>query len=927
MVGTTLLRPLEWYLFGEDPQLGLEKLQQGSGSSQLCGRVFKEGETTYTCRDCAIDPTCVLCMDCFQNSVHRNHRYKGAESQLEDGLMERARMLFQVLFKYTVDMLVWEEGQELPAELQPSVKEDTYYCVLYNDEHHSYDHVIYTLQRSVQCDLGEAQTHTNLIDKEGRRAVKRGTLQACQEAKQAIQSNSEHISLQPLRVEILHSAVMAHQSFALRLGTWFQQVVNYSVGFRQVFCQVSLQAALDPELHCLISRLMLCDAKLYKGARKIVHDLIVCSLLMETEYKRLFAIEFAKNYKQLQEDFINDDHERSISVTALSVQIFTVPTLARQLIEEGNVVKVIIDTVMEMLSEHLDDNNRFHFQGYNSERFFRIQVVFHDLKYILISKPTIWTERLRQQFLEGLRAFLGMLKCMQGMEEVKRQFGQHIEVEPEWEAGFSIQIQLRHTLSMFQDWCTADEELLLQGYKECYNTLMSCTNQPFKSEEIDTHMCNHVLHCKPYKVSQDPVSIHLPISRLLAVSGIMGESELLSKLLLCLLRYILISKPTIWTERLRQQFLEGLRAFLGMLKCMQGMEEVKRQFGQHIEVEPEWEAGFSIQIQLRHTLSMFQDWCTADEELLLQGYKECYNTLMSCTNQPFKSEEIDTHMCNHVLRCKPYKVSQDPVSIHLPISRLLAGLYVHLCRSGAINRLHEYLPAGCDIAYMVEYPLRCLVLAAQVAAEMWRRNGLSLVSQVYYYQDVKCRDEMFDKDIIMLQIAASKMDPNHFMILILQRFELFEFFNRSTVSRDKAEDAQKKRRKLENSGKALPPPDPPEFLPAFANIVNVLNCDVLIHVLRTVLRRAVETSGKLWTEAMIQRVLHLIGQGLLEEKQQLEANREEVAFDFSLKARRIEHGKSLLTFLEKLKLVPPLEAQKDMITWTLQVEARALFFF
>lgn len=42
------------------------------------------------------------------------------------------------------------------------------------------------------------------------------------------------------------------------------------------------------------------------------------------------------------------------------------------------------------------------------------------------------------------------------MEEVKRQFGQHIEVEPEWEAGFSIQIQLRHILSMFQDWCAAD---------------------------------------------------------------------------------------------------------------------------------------------------------------------------------------------------------------------------------------------------------------------------------------------------------------------------------------------------------------------------------------------------------------------------------------------------------------------------------------
>lgn len=48
-----------------------------------------------------------------------------------------------------------------------------------------------------------------------------------------------------------------------------------------------------------------------------------------------------------------------------------------------------------------------------------------------------------------------MSSC-QGMEEVKRQFGQHISVEPEWEAGFSLQIQLRHILAMFQDWCSSD---------------------------------------------------------------------------------------------------------------------------------------------------------------------------------------------------------------------------------------------------------------------------------------------------------------------------------------------------------------------------------------------------------------------------------------------------------------------------------------
>lgn len=46
------------------------------------------------------------------------------------------------------------------------VKEDTYFCVLYNDEHHSYDHVIYTLQRAIACDQNQAQIYTAIIDKE-----------------------------------------------------------------------------------------------------------------------------------------------------------------------------------------------------------------------------------------------------------------------------------------------------------------------------------------------------------------------------------------------------------------------------------------------------------------------------------------------------------------------------------------------------------------------------------------------------------------------------------------------------------------------------------------------------------------------------------------------------------------------------------------
>uniref|UniRef100_A0A8C4ERQ6 E3 ubiquitin-protein ligase n=1 Tax=Dicentrarchus labrax TaxID=13489 RepID=A0A8C4ERQ6_DICLA len=865
LMQSRLFYHLECFLFGEDPQEGLEKLKQGCTSSQLCGRVFKEGETVYSCRDCAIDPTCVLCMDCFQDSVHKSHRYKmhassgggfcdcgdveawkigpccskhdpGAATKEKHfpELYERAEKLFRVLLHYVTEFLVWEENLELSAELQPR------YALS--------DHML-------------KHRHTQHL------LTRRGTLRTCQQAKDLIRSNSEHISLQPLRVEILHAAVMAHQTFALRLGPWFQKIISYSVGFRQAFCQVALETSTDRDRPCLISRLMLHDARMFKGARKIVHELIFCSMLMETEFKRLFAIEFTKHFKQLQKDFINDDHERSISITALSVQIFTVPTLARQLIEEANVIKVIVDTIMDLLREHLDVNNRFFFLGYNSDKFTRIQIIFHDLRYILISKPSIWTEELRTQFIEGFKDFLGLLKCMQGMEEVKRQFGQHIAVEPEWEAGFSLQIQLRHILAMFQDWCSSDDEILLLAFKECHKVLMQCNNQPFHKESTDYYMCKHILHVPPYKVSQQPVSIHLPISR------------------------------------------------------------------------------------------------------------------------------------------------------------LLAGLYVLMCRTGAIGCL-DY--PSYDYTQLAEHPLRCVVLAAQVSAEMWRRNGLSLVSQVYYYQDVKCRDEMYDKDILMLQIAASKMDPNHFLMLILLRFELFDYFNGSCSSKDqvrimlwcltsvmfpgeryvpgisqvtkedvtmrevihllciepmahsslvkglsenesheiglesvitkvatfkkpgvsghglyevkkerlvefnpffyhysrsqhsKAEESQKKRRTQESNDKALRPPVPPAFCPAFSSIVRLLCCDIIIHILRRVLQRAAEDRATHWTEAMIQRALHLIGQALLEEKTQLEDSTvEEVSFDFSLKARK--HGKSVFLLLSKIKAVPSLEAQKDMIKWVLQM--------
>ncbi|XP_055026843.2 E3 ubiquitin-protein ligase UBR2 isoform X5 [Misgurnus anguillicaudatus] len=923
--------PLEWYLCGEEPTVGLAKLEQSNQPSQLCGHVFKVGEPTYSCRDCAADPTCVLCMQCFLGSVHKEHRYRmttsggggfcdcgdteawkkgpycqkhepniGDSSQkdplanLSEQMIDRTRNVFSIILKYAVDMLTWEKENELPEGLEPPARGDTYYCMLFNDEVHTYEQVIYTLQKAVNCTQKEAVSFATTVDRDGRKSVRFGDFQFCEQAKSVIVRNTSR-QTKPLRVQVMHSSVVAHQCFALKALNWLGQIIRSSDALRRILCLVGLHQGPNGE-NSLVDTLMLCDSKMWKGARNVYHQLFMSSLLMDPKYKKLFAIQFAKNYRRLQTDFMEDDHERVVSVTSLSVQLFTAPTVARMLITEENLMTTIIQTFVDHL-RHRDLQGRFQFERYTAQQAFkfrRVQSLIGDLKYVLISRPTEWSNELRDKFLEGFEAFLELLKCMQGMDPVVRQVGQHIEMEPEWEAAFTLQMKLTHIISMMQEWCASDERVLIEAYKKCLSALTHCH------------------------------------------SG----------------------------------FTDG--------------------------------------------------------------------------EQP-----ITLTMCGHSVDTIRYCVSQEKVSIHLPVSRLLAGLHALLSKTEVAYRFPELLPLSeLSPPMLIEHPLRCLVLCAQVHAGMWRRNGFSLVNQIYYYHNVKCRVEMFDKDLVMLQAGASMMDPNHFLMIVLSRFELFHIFSsadcrkrygRENINKDvvqqnntlieemlhlvimvvgeryiagvgqvesydeikreiihqlcirpmahselvkalpenenketgmervidhvalfkkpgvtgrglyklrpecakmfnlyfnhysradqsKAEEAQRKIKRQNGEDSVLPPPVPPHFCPLFGSLVNILQCDVLLGILGAVLQWAMEPSGGHWSESMLQRVLHLLGMGLVEEQQHLTGSTEDgISFNFTLKISRPGEAPgntpSILALLETLQNAPHLEVHKDMIRWILKTVA------
>ena len=135
-------------------------------------------------------------------------------------------------------------------------------------------------------------------------------------------------------------------------------------------------------------------------------------------------------------------------------------------------------------------------------------------------------------------------------------------------------------------------------------------------------------------------------------------------------------------------------------------------------------------------------------------------------------------IADHSTTCDNYDVSEKPVSIHLPLSRFLAGLHVQLEKYGLNFFSSEFIaPLKQTPEQIIEPVLRTQVMIAQVRAGLWRRNGYSILHQIYFYHNVRCRKEMLDKDVILLQIGASLIESNDFLIHLLNKFKLIDWCN------------------------------------------------------------------------------------------------------------------------------------------------------
>ena len=237
-------------------------------SQSVCGFLFKKGSVVWTCRQCAKDPTCVLCDECFKNSNHDGHevyfhRSTGAggscdcgdpEAWKESGfchshclkesninpltvvpmeLYRGLRAVFRGIMGFIISYVTsctrgfdnWTNNiyvQDLNAASSACAK---LVLRLHNDDVHTYDDVTGALT-SISIPTSRARELTLNVDKNGHAVVKSG-------ARNSLKIPHDRLQAVGLLVSVTPEIVLNNDARVVELLTWLLKLGQGNDGLQR----------------------------------------------------------------------------------------------------------------------------------------------------------------------------------------------------------------------------------------------------------------------------------------------------------------------------------------------------------------------------------------------------------------------------------------------------------------------------------------------------------------------------------------------------------------------------------------------------------------------------------------------------------------------------------------------------------------------
>ncbi|CAK9812220.1 E3 ubiquitin-protein ligase UBR3 [Anthophora quadrimaculata] len=204
-----------------------------------------------------------------------------------------------------------------------------------------------------------------------------------------------------------------------------------------------------------------------------------------------------------------------------------------------------------------------------------------------------------------------------------------------------------------------------------------------------------------------------------------------------------------------------LEMWFDFLSMFQGMNVNQRELNEHVEYESNtYYAAFSAELEA----SAYPMWALVSHLRGPESVAFTRRVLSFCLTA--LQDWLDAIHFTH-----PDVSDSLQVSFHFPLHRYFA---VFMCqavrRQGAT--LNELLPPTDMLHLLMMHPLRVQVAFYEILNGLWVRNGLQIKGQIMTYIQCNFCNSMVDADLYLLQVCATKLQPDVFLKTVIKKFHI-----------------------------------------------------------------------------------------------------------------------------------------------------------
>lgn len=738
---------LQWLMFKDEPTYVLKCLSDVDvGQRGVCGAVWGNDDIAYRCRTCELDPTCAICVPCFENGNHEDHDYSmiytgGGCCDCGDATAWR-REGFCSKHKGA------EQIQPLPQEIA-----------------HSAGPVLDALFVFWKNKLLSAESST-----------------------QEDSIGSDHAAEYS---EVADELTLVIAVMLLEFCNCSESLLSFAS--IRIFSSAGLLEILVRGESFLSDKVM---KKLYE---------LLLKLLAEPLFKYEFAKAFLSYYPVAVKEAIkecNDGVSKKYALSTFSVQIFTVPTLTPRLVKEMNLLEMLFGCLGDIFTSCAGEDGRLQVTKWQHlyETTFRVaEDVRFVVSHVIVPKYLINEKR------DNLRTWMRLLNFVQGMNPLRRETGILIEEEIDnTHFPFGLCSSIANTHSLLVDGASLDEPA-----KETIDEMDMDDGESLRHAKV-VRLSQESSACSTSGRSKASASgskaAEVDTIKNSHPSILPSITWLINECLKAIENWLLVDKtsgaPVIDLSQSNSSIATS--HFSAWKKTILRIRKGKYIFGR-LGSPSDQQGRLNHGDWPNASVDNGEDTDPESKSIPVSD-SDVANASVASDNCAVEGDYASEVGALRVLSLQDwpnivYDVSSQDISVHIPFHRLLSLLLLKALKiwdgdttasngntaafayqpSGPYNNFFKCVLGLCSplgfCAFVMEHPLRIRVFCAEVHAGMWKKNGDAAQLSREWYRSARWSEQGLELDLFLLQFCAAVAPGDLFVSRIIERFGLLNYLS------------------------------------------------------------------------------------------------------------------------------------------------------